>query len=61
MALTFARFIPHDHLVIAYYSGQGRIIAVHPASAFAVEPLITADDGLTTVTGLQFGSDGTSV
>jgi hypothetical protein len=61
MALTFVRFMPHDHLIVAYDSEQGRVIAVHPASAFAVEPLLTSHDGLTGVTGLQFSADGYAV
>ena len=61
MALTYARFKPHDHLLIAFDPGQGRLIAVHPTAAFAREPLLTPDDHLTPLTGLQFSADGSSV
>lgn len=59
--VTFLRFAPRDHLLIAFESGQGRVIAFHPTSAFAIEPLITAQDSLSPLTGLEFGPDGLSV
>ena len=59
--VTFLRFTPRDHLLIAFEPGQGRVIALHPTSAFAIEPLITPQDSLSPVTGLEFGTDGLSI
>ena len=59
--VTFLRFAPRDHLLIAFEPGQGRVIALHPTSAFAIEPLITPQDSLNPVTGLEFGTDGLSI
>jgi len=59
--LTFLRFAPRDHLLIAFEAGQGRVVALHPTSAFAIEPLITAQDSVSQLTGLEFGADGLSV
>jgi hypothetical protein len=61
IAATFLRFTPRDHLLIAYDAGQGRIIALHPTSSFAIEPLITSQDALTAVTGLEFSPDALSI
>jgi hypothetical protein len=58
---TFLRFAPRDHLLVGYQPGQGRVIALHPTSAFAIEPLITAQDSFTPITGLEFSADGLSV
>ena len=60
IAATFLRFTPRDHLLIGYDAGQGRVIALHPTSAFAIEPLITSQDALTTVSGLEFSPDALS-
>ena len=58
---TFLRFTPRDHLLIAYDAGQGSVIAIHPTSAFAIEPLITSQDALTAVSGLEFSPDALSI
>jgi hypothetical protein len=59
--VTFLRFTPRDHLLIAVEPGQGRVIALHPTSAFAIEPLITQQDVLAVITGLESGADGLSI
>jgi hypothetical protein len=59
--VTYLRFTPRDHLLVAFEVGQGRVIALHPTSAFAIEPLITSQNSLSPVTGLEFGADGLSV
>jgi hypothetical protein len=59
--VAFLRLMPRDHLLIAYEPGQGRVIALHPSSAFAIEPLITPQDSLSPVTGIEFGADAPSI
>jgi len=60
-SLTFVRFAPRDHLLLAYDADKGRVVALHPTSGFAIEPLITAQDNLTGVTGLEFAADNLSI
>jgi hypothetical protein len=61
IAATFLRFAPRDHLLIAYDAGQGRVIALNPTSSFAIEPLITSQDAITAVSGLEFSPDALSI
>ena len=61
LPLTFLRFAPRDHLLVAYEPGQGRLIALHPTSGFAIEPLLTPKDSLTPVTGLEFAADSLAI
>jgi hypothetical protein len=58
---SFLRFTPRDHLLIGYDAGQRSVIAIHPTSAFAIEPLITSQDALTAVSGLEFSPDALSI
>jgi hypothetical protein len=61
LPVSFLHFAPRDHLLLGYEAGQGRVIALHPTSAFAVEPLIGPAQGLQPVTGLDFGANGDSL
>ena len=61
IAATCLRFTPRDHLLIGYDAGQAGAIAPHPTSSFAIEPLITSQDALTTVSGLEFSPDALSI
>ena len=61
LALSHVNFAPRDHLLVAYDTAAARIIAIHPTSAFAVEPLITSHDAPLAPTALHFSADGTAV
>jgi hypothetical protein len=61
LALSHIAFAPRDHLVIAYDSAAARIIAIHPSSGFAVEPLVTSRDHSLPPAEIHFGADGTAI